>query len=238
MTTCLYVGGSSKGVGKTFIALGLLRSLSRHHKVSGWKPVDVGHVNYNAADVLTDGERLQQAAQMTEHPNLVNPFLFNEDLPPVLAAQWDGVTPRIKTLQHYFQIICGNFEHTIIEGGRGLYTPLIATETEMDLLTSWQPKVLWVTTIGERELSETLLQVKTLQQHQINVVGIILNNRKNSKHSDLIHYQWLTLEEQLQIKVLALVPFLPSGLDDSDAIYGLLHKHLDKEYLGLLEGTS
>ncbi len=237
MTECLYVGGSSKGVGKTFIALGFLYSLGQHYKASGWKPIDVGHVNYNAADIMTDGERFHQAIQMTEHPNLINPFLFNEDLPPVLAAQRDGIVSKTEILQRYFQLVCKHFDHVVIEGARGLYTPLTSTETEIDLLTAWQPKVLWVTTIGERELSETLLQVKILQQHQINVVGIILNNRDNNKHADLIHYQWLTLEEQLQIKVLALIPFLELGLEDPDAIRILLHQHLDKDYLGLLEGT-
>ena len=74
MSASIYVGGSAKGVGKTFVALGLLHLLSRNYKTAAWKPVDVGQTDYNAADLPGDGLRLHRAASMSEHPNLVNPF--------------------------------------------------------------------------------------------------------------------------------------------------------------------
>lgn len=229
----IYVGGSSKGVGKTFVALGLLHLLKQHYQTGAWKPIDVGHLQYNAADVLSDGQRLHQAAQMAEHPNLVNPFLLNEDLPPILAARRDGVALKTAALQQDFKTLLTRFEQIVIEGARGLQTPLTETDTELDLLAHWKPKILWVTNIGERELADTLLQIHVLKQAQIEIAGIILSNRENNKNSELIHYQWLTLEEESSVAVLALLPFLETGLENPAKIGDLLDKHFDKNHLNL-----
>ncbi|MGK5091323.1 dethiobiotin synthase [Deltaproteobacteria bacterium TL4] len=232
MTKLIYVGGSSKGVGKTFVALGLITCFLTDSKVGAFKPVDVGHIHYNAADAFTDGERLHQAALMTEHINLVNPFLFNEDLPPVLAGQRDGVKISSKTIKQYLELLKQHFELVVIEGSRGLYLPVSSEETELDLLIQWRPKIIWVAGIGEHELSDTLLQVKQLQQQNLEVVGVILNNREDSFHSDLIRYQWLTLEQQLAIRVIGLIPCLKTGHDDVKTLGKVLAQNLEA---GLLE---
>ena len=233
MSPPIYVGGSSQGVGKTFVALGLLYLLRQHYKTAAWKPIDVGQLKYHAADILTDGQRLHHAAQMADHPNLVNPFLLNEELPPVLAARRDGVTLHPATLHQYFKMLSTRYERVVIEGGRGLFMPLTETEREIDLLANWKPEVLWVTQIGERDLADTLLQIHALKQAQIAITGIILSNGNNIKNAELIHYQWLTLEEELSVTVIALLPFLKSGLEDPAAIGALLTKNFDKNHLGL-----
>ncbi len=234
MSASIYVGGSAKGVGKTFVALGLLHLLSRNYKTAAWKPVDVGQMDYNAADLPGDGLRLHRAASMSEHPNLVNPFLLNEDLPPVLAARRDGITLKTKVLQHHFKQLYTHFERIVIEGGRSLYTPLTETEMEIEFFRYWNPRVVWVTNIGERELAETLLQLHALQQAKVEIVGIVLSNRLNSKNADLIFYQWLTLEEKTSVRVLALLPFLASGLNNPASIGELISEHFDRNALDSL----
>ena len=68
-------------------------SLLQQHlgRVTAWKPLDVNGIGYQIQDSDSDGERLHRATNMSEHINLLNPYLFNEDLPPLLAAQRDGV---------------------------------------------------------------------------------------------------------------------------------------------------
>ena len=234
MGKTIYVGGSAKGVGKTFVALGLLHLLSQNYKTAAWKAVDVGQMDYNAADAPGDGVRLHQASSMSEHPNWVNPFLLNEDLPPVLASRRDGIVLKTKVLQGYFKKLYRHFERIVIEGGRGLLTPLTETELEIELLQNWASRVVWVTNIGERELAETLLQLHTLQQAKVDIAGIVLSNRFNCKHTDLIHYQWLTLEEKSSVRVLALLPFLASGLKSPAGIGELISEHFDRDALDCL----
>lgn len=233
-----YVGGTSAGAGKTFVALGLLHILSQFSEVAAWKPIDVGNIVYNSSDQLTDGERLKQAGKMAGHINLVNPFLLNENLPPILAARRDGVRLTDKALNQYLDILCKKFDYIVIEGFRGLHSPITETSNELELLVMWKPKVLWVSPIGESALAETLLQIHVLKQAGIEVLGIILNNHDNTKNTELIHYQWNTLEEQLSTRVLALLPFLSTGLDAPNMIGKQLYDHFDKEYLHLLSKTS
>ena len=234
MSATIYVGGTSKGVGKTFVTLGLLHLLSQNHKTAAWKAVDVGQMEYNAVDEPSDGLRLHRAATMNEHPNLVNPFLLNEDLPPVLAARRDGITLRTNILRHHFKQLRLRFERIVIEGNRGLLTPITETDSEIELLQLWTPRVVWVTNVGERELAETLLQIHALQQANIEITGIVISNRLNSKHTELIHYQWLTLEEQSSVRVLALLPFLASGLNNPANIGKLISEYFDRDSLDWL----
>ncbi len=234
MNKMIYVGGTAKGVGKTFVALGLIHNLIKHRQVGAWKPVDVGHIVYNAADVPTDGERLHETAQMAEHANLCNPYLFNEDFPSVFAALRDGVKVETKVLRQYWSLLSQRFEWVVTEGARGLFSPLTETDTEMDLLCAWKPKLIWVTAIGSREFHDTLVQVKALQHAKVPLVGILLTNAHNAKDANLMHYQWVHLEEQLSIRVLGLLPFLKSGLDDPAAIGALMHENMDANYLNLL----
>ena len=234
MSCRLYVGGSSKGVGKTFVALGFLHLLAQNHPTGAWKPIEVGQMVRHATNTATDGERLRQAARLQEHINWVNPFLLNEDLPPVLAARRDGIRLKTAVLDQYFEQLCQRFDYLVIEGGRSLGAPLTETHTEIECLTRWKSQVIWVTNIGERELAETLLQIRALQAAQVEVAGIVLSNRNHLKHADLIHYQWLTLEEQLSVRVLALLPYLETGLEDVPAIGNLLMENFDEGYLDLL----
>lgn len=240
MSKNVYVGGSGAGVGKTFVSLGLLDQLSKTQKVGAWKAIDLGHVDYNAADVLTDGERLQNTASMTEHMNLVNPFILNENLPPVLAAQRDGIKISSEILEQYFQKISKRYDRMVMEGARGLYTPLTKdpegnVQCEIDYLKQLNPTIVWVTSIGEADLSSTLLQIHALKQANLDIAGIVLSNRNQVKNADLLHYQWLALEEQTDIRVAGLLPFLESQLEDPQAIGRLMRKNLDESFWTTLE---
>ena len=91
MTPLLCVAGA-RGVGKTSVAVALVSLLQQQlGRVTAWKPLDVNGIGYQIQDSDSDGERLHRATNMSEHINLLNPYLFNEDLPPLLAAQRDGV---------------------------------------------------------------------------------------------------------------------------------------------------
>ena len=98
MTPLLCVAGA-RGVGKTSVAVALVSLLLQHlGRVIAWKPLDVNGIGYQIQDSGSDGERLHRATNMSEHINLLNPYLFNSRLASLLAAQRDGVKVDEKVL--------------------------------------------------------------------------------------------------------------------------------------------
>lgn len=203
----LYVTGSQKLVGKTTIALGIIHYLqSLQINACGWKPIDVGQLEYNAQDTLSDGEKFQQLAHSFVQVNLVNPYLLNENLPPVLASQRDGLRIDSHTLHHYLQKLETIHDFILIEGATGISMPQTQTDTSFTFIQKWKSPVLWISGTTELDLAITLTSLTLLRQNDLEIVGVILNNVDEEQNTDLLRYHWITIEEQTDCRVFGLLP--------------------------------
>jgi dethiobiotin synthase len=206
MTPLLCIAGN-RGVGKTSVAVALVSLLQQHlGRVIAWKPLDVNSIGYQIQDSDSDGERLHRATNMSEHINLLNPYLFNEDLPPLLAAQRDGVKVNEKVLSQRLELLRRRSDIVLMESLAELLGSWTAKHSGLELLQQWQATVLWVSGIGRESLEQTLQAVTILQQAEISC-QLLLNNTNNELNSDLLQYQWMTLEERLDLRVLGLLPY-------------------------------
>ena len=206
MTPLLCVAGA-RGVGKTSVAVALVSLLLQHlGRVIAWKPLDVNGIGYQIQDSDSDGERLHRATNMSEHINLLNPYLFNEDLPPLLAAQRDGVKVDEKVLSQRLELLRRRSDLVLMESLAELLGLWTTKHSGLELLQQWQARVLWVSGIGRESLEQTLQTVTLLQQAGISC-QLLLNNTTNELNADLLQYQWMMLEERLDLRVLGLLPY-------------------------------
>ena len=206
MTPLLCVAGA-RGVGKTSVAVALVSLLQQHlGRVIAWKPLDVNGIGYQIQDSDSDGERLHRATNMSEHINLLNPYLLNEDLPPLLAAQRDGVKVDEKVLSQRLELLRRRSDAVLMESLAELLSLWTAKHSGLELLQQWQAKILWVSGIGRESLEQTLQAVTLLQQAGISC-QLLLNNTTNELNADLLQYQWMILEERLDLRVLGLLPY-------------------------------
>jgi dethiobiotin synthase len=206
MTPLLCVAGA-RGVGKTSVAVALVSLLQQHlGRVIAWKPLDVNGIGYQIQDSDSDGERLHRATNMSEHINLLNPYLFNEDLPPLLAAQRDGVRVDEKVLSQRLELLRRRSDVVLMESLAELLGFWTAKHSGLELLQQWQARILWVSGIGRESLEQTLQAVTLLQQAGISC-QLLLNNTTNELNADLLQYQWMMLEERLDLRVLGLLPY-------------------------------
>ena len=167
MTPLLCIAGA-RGVGKTSVAVALVSLLQQHlGRVIAWKPLDVNGIGYQIQDSDSDGERLHRATNMSEHINLLNPYLFNEDLPPLLAAQRDGVKVNEKVLSQRLELLRRRSDIGLMESLAELLGSWTAKHSGLELLQQWQATVLWVSGIGRESLEQTLQAVTILQQAEI-----------------------------------------------------------------------
>ena len=206
MTPLLCVAGA-RGVGKTSVAVALVSLLQQHlGRVIAWKPLDVNGIGYQIQDSDSDGERLHRATNMSEHINLLNPYLLNEDLPPLLAAQRDGVKVDEKVLSLRLELLRRRSDAVLMESLAELLSLWTAKHSGLELLQQWQARILWVSGIGRESLEQTLQAVTLLQQAGISC-QLLLNNTTNELNADLLQYQWMMLEERLDLRVLGLLPY-------------------------------
>jgi len=206
MTPLLCVAGA-RGVGKTSVAVALVSLLQQHlGRVIAWKPLDVNGIGYQIQDSDSDGERLHRATNMSEHINLLNPYLLNEDLPPLLAAQRDGVKVDEKVLSQRLELLRRRSDAVLMESLAELLSLWTAKHSGLELLQQWQARILWVSGIGRESLEQTLQAVTLLQQAGISC-QVLLNNTTNELNADLLQYQWMMLEERLDLRVLGLLPY-------------------------------
>jgi dethiobiotin synthetase len=185
-----------------------LVSLLQQHlgRVIAWKPLDVNGIGYQIQDSESDGERLHRATNMLEHINLLNPYLLNEDLPPLLAAQRDGVKVDEKVLSQRLELLRRRSDAVLMESLAELLSLWTAKHSGLELLQQWQARILWVSGIGRESLEQTLQAVTLLQQAGISC-QLLLNNTTNELNADLLQYQWMMLEERLDLRVLGLLPY-------------------------------
>ena len=206
MNPLLCVAGA-RGVGKTSVAVALVSLLQQHlGRVIAWKPLDVNGIGYQIQDSDSDGERLHRATNMSEHINLLNPYLLNEDLPPLLAAQRDGVKVDEKVLSQRLELLRRRSDAVLMESLAELLSLWTAKHSGLELLQQWQARILWVSGIGRESLEQTLQAVTLLQQAGISC-QLLLNNTTNELNADLLQYQWMMLEERLDLRVLGLLPY-------------------------------
>ena len=206
MTPLLCVAGA-RGVGKTSVAVALVSLLQQHlGRVIAWKPLDVNGIGYQIQDSDSDGERLHRATNMSEHINLLNPYLLNEDLPPLLAAQRDGVKVDEKVLSQRLELLRRRSDAVLMESLAELLSLWTTKRSGLELLQQWQARILWVSGIGRESLEQTLQAVTLLQQAGISC-QLLLNNTTNELNADLLQYQWMMLEERLDLRVLGLLPY-------------------------------
>src|SRR5262245_61051842 len=121
----IFITGTDTGVGKTVVAVGLLRWLAAPDRtVRGLKPVASG------AACTVDGLRnadalaLQQASRPTPPYEIVNPYCFEPAIAPHIAARDAGTRIPLEALLDWYARAASDASHVVVEGAGGWRLPL------------------------------------------------------------------------------------------------------------------
>ena len=89
----------------------------------------------------------------------------------------------------------------------------------------WHPQLIWMSGIGMEDLENSLLALHVFQESGL-PVKVILNDVNGNQDQEMIEYQWLTLEEQIQASVLGFIPYFRENnvLHMSQALDGIFDK--------------
>lgn len=167
MSFAIFITGTDTDVGKTHVAVELIRELRRGgHDAIGMKPIECGGCE--------DSTALHEASQ---RPDLslheVNPVSFPRPLAP--AAMEANSPISFTDLKLKTEALCDRSEFVVIEGAGGWLVPVDGERSMEDLAIRLSHPVLIVSANRLGVLNHTLLTLQAIQASGLTCVGVYLN---------------------------------------------------------------
>ena len=170
----IFVTGTDTGIGKTWVAAGLLRSLrDAGFRAAGMKPVAAGFEpgTRENADVaaLRDAGNVEAAAQWR------NPYGFAEPVAPHLAAASVGVTIELSRIVEAAAMLREAADALVVEGAGGALVPIDRTHDMLDVATALELPVLLVVGLRLGCLNHALATALAVQRRGLVLAGWVAN---------------------------------------------------------------
>lgn len=130
----IVVLGTRAGVGKTLVAMTLLRLADALEvRAAGMKPVQVGCPYSDDHDLWArDGAALRAAVRQPLPPLITSPYRFPTNDDPATAARRAGLALTLEDLENAVAEAQGRTELLIVEGTGGLDTAIAEDGTSLD----------------------------------------------------------------------------------------------------------
>lgn len=175
----IFLTGTDTGVGKTWVAAALIRTLrSAGRRVGAYKPACSGaEVSPDGEPLWTDLEVLRSALDRPEIPlDRICPQRFAAPLAPPLAAAREGRTVDRGLLTRGLTQWERDAEIVVVEGVGGLHCPMTETELLADLAAEWRLPTIVVSANRLGTISHTLLTIEAIRRREIPLLGFVLND--------------------------------------------------------------
>jgi dethiobiotin synthetase len=175
----LFVTGTDTGVGKTYVASLVARSLrSDGYRVGVYKPAASG-CRWNHGELVSDDAvALWDAAGRPGHWSRVCPQRFLAPLAPHLAARREGKRLDADLLYRGLEYWCDQAEVIVVEGAGGLMSPLGDALYVADVAKNFGFPLVVVSrnVLGTiNQTLQTLIAAAAFREHGLPVAGVVLN---------------------------------------------------------------
>ena len=170
----IFVTGTDTGVGKTFLATRLIRSLKRLDiPVIPRKPVESGCKRVGDRLIPADALALGEAAGSQANLNEICPFRLEHPLSPERAARLEGIDYDLLDLAKTCQVPSDRF--LIVEGAGGFYSPLAPNGLNADLALHLNLPVLLVAADRLGCINHVLLTVDAIALRDLTLAAVVLS---------------------------------------------------------------
>jgi dethiobiotin synthetase len=174
----LFVTGTGTGVGKTFVAASIARTLAAAgRRVGVYKPAASGCRWVEGKLLSDDALALWEAAGRPGELEQVCPQRFAAPLAPHLAARAEGREIDAALLRRGLDPWLACSEIVVVEGAGGLLSPLTDDEYVADLAADfgWPLVVVAANVLGTIHQTLAALVVAATFRDGLDVAGVVLN---------------------------------------------------------------
>ena len=172
----LYIGATLKDCGKTSVSLGLMQMLKARGLDPGYcKPVGQHYVRYQEKNIDEDGVLFHQVFDLKDEPYYLSPIAIERGFtrkfinnPDVVPMEKEIIRCHQELLKKHPMVIIEGTGHAGVGSCFGLSNARVA-----ELLDA---KVVIVTSGGiGRPIDEVALSLALFADHDVEVIGVILN---------------------------------------------------------------
>lgn len=172
----IYIGATLRDSGKTSVTLGLMQVLQAKGENPGYcKPVGQHYVRYHEKNIDEDGVLIHQVFNLKDEPYYLSPIAIERDFtrkfinnPDVKPMEKEIIRCHKELLKNHSMVIVEGTGHAGVGSCFGLSNARVA-----ELLGA---KVVIVTSGGiGRPIDEVAMSLALFRDHNVEVVGVILN---------------------------------------------------------------
>jgi dethiobiotin synthetase len=178
--SAFFVTATGTGIGKTFVAAGLIRYLRAQGKVArAFKPIVSGFERATAAG--SDPGILLEAmgeAIADESLDRISPWRFTAPLSPDMAASREGKALDFDAIVTACRAQSG--DPLFIEGVGGVMVPLDARHTVLDLMSALKIPLIAVTGTYLGTISHTLTAMEAIARAGLETAVLVVNETAGS----------------------------------------------------------
>jgi dethiobiotin synthetase len=181
--TAMFVTATGTGIGKTFVASGLIRELrGRGCTVEALKPVITGFDPRLAHESDTGRLLAALGRPLTpDHIAAISPYRLRAPVAPDLAARLEGAAIDFKALAAFCRdAVARHKDALIIEGVGGVMVPLDDRHTVLDWMIEIDLPLLVVAGSYVGTLSHTLTALDVLGRNGLKVAGVVVSETPRS----------------------------------------------------------
>ncbi len=170
----VFVTGSNTGVGKTTVAIEIVRHISQTRDVKVRKPVETNCKLSGQNYIPKDAIALSAACQQKEPIEKVCPYCFEAEASAEMASAESGKKLALEDLT--LACKCDIDESfVVVEGAGGLYSPIAEAALNVDLAIELQLPLLIVIRDELGAISQALLTLEAAKKNNLKVACVILN---------------------------------------------------------------
>ena len=214
MTKGIFITGTDTGVGKTFVAEGLIKAVRKKGlNVCPMKPLETGCRLRQGRLIPADTLRLIRASGVDEEIDLINPYRFNQPLAPSVAAEIEGMKINRKRIFSAYDRLSEKYDITIVEGAGGVMAPVFKKYLFLDLINDLKLPLVIVSRPGLGTINHTLLTIDAVKNKGLHILGVIINYSVNIKKGLTEKTNPEVIEKLGGSPVLGIVPYLRNPSD-------------------------
>ena len=219
MSVGLFIAGTDTGVGKTLVAVSLVRALAaRGLAVAAMKPVAAGAARTPQGARNEDALALAAVATIAAPYERINPYCLRAPVSPHIAAAEEGIAIEVSLIVERFGELASGADCVIVEGAGGWLAPIGERETLADVARALSLPVVLVVGLRLGCLNHALLSARAIEADGLGLAGWIGN--AIDAGFERAGENVATLERRLGSPPLALLPHLDRTRERSSALVG------------------
>jgi dethiobiotin synthetase len=170
----IFITGTDTGVGKTVVAVALLRALvASGLRAVGMKPVSAG--TEPDGSVNADVVALDEAGNVDAPIADRNPFALAPAIAPHLAAAQAGVAIDLAVVAAAYARLASRCDVVVVEGAGGVLVPVDATHDMLDIAANLHLPVVLVVGMRLGCLNHALLSAAAIRSRGLRFAGWVAN---------------------------------------------------------------